>query len=120
MSYAVVHREARKLMLPACSRCGSTADLQAVLKPGVPKSHLRFDGKRWHSIDVADYTTVCRKCRRRQADRIRQRRNRFQCARREAARPCRVCGQPVACGQPGGVHLGCASRLAAASSMPHA
>ncbi|WP_231107607.1 hypothetical protein, partial [Mycobacterium avium] len=53
MSYAVVHREARKLMLPACSRCGSTADLQAVLKPGVPKSHLaRPCGNRAVSVEV--------------------------------------------------------------------
>lgn len=118
MSYASVIKVARSLLLPACSRCGSTAALQAVLKPGVPKSHLRFDGKRWHSIDVADYTTVCRRCRERETERIRKRRRRFQCARSGAARPCAVCGQPMLAGQRG-AHLSCSAAVAAVAAASH-
>ncbi|OBJ38797.1 hypothetical protein A5621_13045 [Mycobacterium colombiense] len=109
-SYHAVHRAARKLLAGrSCERCGAAGKVHAALKPSTPRHRLRYDAKvrLWYSVSPLDYAPLCPRDHHRLDARLRS--TAADSVRRRLRGPsCRVCGQPVTCGQ-GATHLGCRS-----------
>lgn len=78
------------------------------LDPRTPRYRRRLDPavSLWFSVSPLDYMTLCISCHSRMDRQVRRAASRIRRATRTAPR-CRVCDQPMMCGQPGGTHLGC-------------